>query len=229
MKILIVEDDRDIAALLALYLSKENYETQICRDGLEGMRCFDDDTFDCCLLDIMLPGMNGYELARHIRAAGSVPLIFLSAKSSDNDKILGLDLGADDYIAKPFNPLEVIARVKSVLRRSREYTENQAEILCNGISLRTNSLAVVKNGQEISLTPVEYKILALLMKAPGRVFTKAQIWEQVSGSFIEGDENSVMVSIYRIREKIEDNPREPRLITTIRGLGYRFEAGNEER
>ena len=128
----------------------------------------------------------------------------------------------------PLGRYDALVPVPLHARRQRTRGGNQAEILCNGISLRTNSLAVVKNGLEISLTPVEYKILALLMKAPGRVFTKAQIWEQVSGTYMEGDENSVMVSIYRIREKIEDNPREPRLITTIRGLGYRFEAGNEE-
>ena len=173
------------------------------------------------ILDVMMPKLNGYELTRALRKFSDIPILILSAKSQDNDKILGLNLGADDYIAKPFNPVEIVARVKAQLRRSAR--ENSAMLTVGDLSLDTASFQLTKGGQSVSLTPMEYKILALLMRSPGRIFTKIQLYEGAVGTYFEGDDNTMMVHISKLREKIEDDPKDPRYIITVRGLGYKIE------
>ena len=176
---------------------------------------------DMAILDIMMPGMNGFELTRALRKYSELPILILSAKSQDNDKILGLNLGADDYIAKPFNPVEIVARVKAQLRRAARSSSDV--ITVRELSLDTAAFQLTKSGVPIPLTPMEYKILALFMRSPGRIFTKIQLYEGAIGNYFEGDDNTMMVHISKLREKIEDDPRNPRYIITVRGLGYKLE------
>ena len=226
-KILIAEDDEDIIGLLKLYLEKDGYELILAKDGEEAFEKILQNDISLAILDIMMPKMNGYELTKKLREITQIPILILSAKNQDSEKILGLDLGADDYLTKPFNPLEVIARVRSLLRRSYEFkVENVEEnniITLGEITLDDNSRIIRKNGEEIQFTATEYKILALLMKKPGRVFTKAQIYECINGEYYQSDDNSLMVHIYRIREKVESDSKNPMYVKTVRGLGYKFE------
>lgn len=219
--ILIAEDDGDIRGLLRLYLESEGYRVLEAEDGAKALALAREDTPDMAILDVMMPKLNGYELTRALRKFSDIPILILSAKSQDNDKILGLNLGADDYIAKPFNPVEIVARVKAQLRRSAR--ENSAMLTVGDLSLDTASFQLTKGGQSVSLTPMEYKILALLMRSPGRIFTKIQLYEGAVGTYFEGDDNTMMVHISKLREKIEDDPKDPRYIITVRGLGYKIE------
>ena len=219
--ILIAEDDGDIRGLLRLYLESEGYRVLEAEDGAQALALAREETPDMAILDVMMPRLNGYELTRALRKFSDIPILILSAKSQDNDKILGLNLGADDYIAKPFNPVEIMARVKAQLRRSAR--ENSAMLTVGDLSLDTASFQLTKGGQNISLTPMEYKILALLMRSPGRIFTKIQLYEGAVGTYFEGDDNTMMVHISKLREKIEDDPKDPRYIITVRGLGYKIE------
>ena len=219
--ILIAEDDSDIRGLLRLYLESEGYRVLEAEDGAQALTLAREETPDMAILDVMMPKLNGYELTRALRKFSDIPILILSAKSQDNDKILGLNLGADDYITKPFNPVEIVARVKAQLRRSAR--ENSAVLTVGDLSLDTASFQLTKGGQTISLTPMEYKILALLMRSPGRIFTKIQLYEGAVGTYFEGDDNTMMVHISKLREKIEDDPKDPRYIITVRGLGYKIE------
>lgn len=228
-KVMIAEDDPDIVELLRLYLDNAGFKVCFAYDGLSALKLFDDEKPDIVIADIMMPGITGFELTKRIRETSGVPIIILSAKKLDSDKILGLDIGADDYVTKPFNPLEIIARVKANLRRvnklsAPEPAEQSADTIRIGdLSLDTKSLTLSKNGQDIPLTPTEYKILALLMESPGRVFTKMQIYERVNGEYFESDDNTMMVHISKLRDKIEDDSKKPKYLKTIRGLGYKFE------
>ena len=214
-KILIAEDDEDIIGLLKLYLE-------------EALKLIQSNDISVAILDIMMPKLNGYELTKKIREIGTLPILILSARNLDSDKILGLDLGADDYLTKPFNPLEVVARVRSLIRRTYDYKNEEVikedEIVRVGnVTINSDTFMVYKDSQEIKLTPTEFKILALLMKSPGRVFTKIQIYENVNGEYFENDDNTIMVHMYKIREKLEDDPKNPIYIKNVRGLGYKFE------
>ena len=219
--ILIAEDDGDIRALLRLYLESEGYHVLEADNGAQALTLARDESPDMAILDVMMPQLNGYELTRALRKFSEIPILILSAKSQDSDKILGLNLGADDYIAKPFNPVEIVARVKAQLRRATR--ESSATLTVRDLTLDTSSFQLTKGGKSISLTPMEYKILALLMRSPGRIFTKIQLYEGAVGSYFEGDDNTMMVHISKLREKIEDDPRDPRYIITVRGLGYKIE------
>ena len=219
--ILIAEDDADIRGLLTLYLEGEGLRVLEAADGTDALALAREHTPDMAILDIMMPGMNGFELTRALRKYSDIPILILSAKSQDNDKILGLNLGADDYIAKPFNPVEIVARVKAQLRRA---ARTSADVLTVGeLTLNTSSFQLTKRDEVIPLTPMEYKILALLMRSPGRIFTKIQLYEGAVGNYFEGDDNTMMVHISKLREKIEDDPKAPRYIITVRGLGYKIE------
>ncbi len=219
--ILIAEDDADIRGLLKLYLEGEGLRVLEAADGTDALALVREHTPDMAILDIMMPGMNGFELTRALRKYSDIPILILSAKSQDNDKILGLNLGADDYIAKPFNPVEIVARVKAQLRRA---SRTSADVLTVGeLTLNTGSFQLTKGDEVIPLTPMEYKILAMLMRSPGRIFTKIQLYEGAVGSYFEGDDNTMMVHISKLREKIEDDPKAPRYIITVRGLGYKIE------
>lgn len=227
-KILIAEDDEDIIGLLKLYLEKENYEVISATNGEEALKLIQSNDISVAILDIMMSKLNRYELTKKIREIGTLPILILSARNLDSDKILGLDLGADDYLTKPFNPLEVVARVRSLIRRTYDYKNEEVikedEIVKVGnITINSDTFMVYKDSQEIKLTPTEFKILALLMKSPGRVFTKIQIYENVNGEYFENDDNTIMVHVYKIREKLEDDPKNPVYIKNVRGLGYKFE------
>lgn len=219
--ILIAEDDADIRDLLRLYLEGEGFRVVEAADGAAALEIARERSPDMAILDVMMPQMNGFELTRALRKYSDIPILILSAKSQDNDKILGLNLGADDYIAKPFNPVEIVARVKAQLRR---VTRTNGGILTVGdLTLDTAACQLTKRGENIALTPMEYKILALLMRSPGRIFTKIQLYEGAVGNYFEGDDNTMMVHISKLREKIEDDPRNPHCIITVRGLGYKLE------
>ena len=228
-KILIAEDEQDIAELLKLYLENEGYCVFCASNGVEALKILEREDISLAVLDIMMPRMDGYELTRRIRETSNIPILILSARDKSNDKILGLNLGADDYMAKPFDPLEIVARVNSNLRRfyqlnTEKPKREESYILKVGdLSLDTQTLVLKKKGEEVLLTPMEYKILALLMKKPGTIYTKVQIYESTSGEYFESDDNTIMVHISNLRDKIEDNPKNPRYIKTIRGVGYKIE------
>lgn len=178
------------------------------------------------VFDIMMPEMDGYQLTARVRKDYSFPIIFLSAKNQDYDKIFGLNMGADDYMTKPFNPLEILARINSNLRRSyqlRGSSEEQLIYRTGELTLNTDSMSVENNGKPVYLTPTEFKILAFLMKNPGRVFTKSQICQAINGEFYESDENAIIVHISKLRDKIGDDSKDPRYVKNIRGLGYKIE------
>lgn len=228
--ILIADDDQDITTLVKLYLESSGYRVLCAPDGATALDLARTESIDMAVLDIMMPRMNGYELTRELRAISNMPILILSAKNTDNDKILGLELGADDYLTKPFNPLEIIARVKANLRRFYQLNPTSPVLpgsnvlLLGPLRLDLDAMSLTKNGAPISLTPTEYKILSCLMRAPGRIFTKVQLYEAVSGTYFESDENTMMVHISKLRDKIEDDPRHPCFIKTVRGLGYKIEA-----
>ncbi len=220
-RILIAEDDADIRALLELYLVSEGYSVVLAENGETALELARQSPPDLAILDVMMPKMDGFALTRALRALGEMPILILSAKSQDNDKILGLNLGADDYIAKPFNPLEIVARVRALLRRS---AWTAACVLTVGdLSLDTASCTLTRGGEIIPLTPTEYRILAVLMRAPGRIFTKVQLYEAANGAYYESDDNTMMVHISKLRNKIEADPKRPTHIITIKGLGYKLE------
>lgn len=232
--VLVAEDDKDIANLLKLYLTSSGYEVMVAGNGQDAYDMASENPPDIGIFDIMMDKMNGYELTMKLREKYSFPIIFLSAKNMDSDKILGLDLGADDYMTKPFNPLEVVARVKSNLRRyydlkgpagqDGQEEDSEREILkVKDLVLDKDGKTVTQDGKELVLTSTEFKILALLMKEPGRVFTKQQICENVIGDYFQSDDNSIMVHISNLRDKLGDDFRHPKYIRNIRGLGYKIE------
>lgn len=226
-KILICDDEREILEILQLYLEKEDYKIIKAFDGEEALNIIkNDDDIDLALLDIMLPKLDGYNLVKEIRKRKNIPIILLSAKNRDTDKILGLDLGADDYITKPFSPLEVVARVNAQIRRVYKLAENQNNnqvIKIGNVELDEYNVNVKVNDKEIELTSIEYGILKLLMKNAGRILTKNQIFENVWNEEFVGGDNTIMVHISRLRDKIEDDSKSPKYLKTIRGLGYKFE------
>ena len=227
--ILIAEDDMDIVELLSLYLSGEGYRILSAVDGQQALTLMETQKVDLAILDIMMPGMNGYDLLREIRKHWNLPVLILSAKDLDTDKILGLNLGADAYITKPFHPLEVVAYVKAALRRycqlggEGEGGEEALPLLTVGpLELDLMKMVLRKNGEVVPLTPTELKIAAKLMAAP-RVYTKAQLYACIGGALYESDENTMMVHISNLRAKVEDDPSHPKYIKTVRGLGYKIE------
>lgn len=219
--ILIAEDEADIRNILRLYLESEGYRVVEAADGEQALEAARNLAPDLAILDVMMPKLDGLEVTQALRRRSDIPILILSAKSQDNDKILGLNLGADDYIAKPFNALEVVARVKAQLRRSDRSLA--ASISLGGLTLNTETCTLTKEGKPVPLTPTEYRLLALLMRSPGRIFTKVQLSQALNGEYYETDDNTIMVHISKLREKIEDNPRKPARLVTVRGLGYRFE------
>jgi len=224
-KILIIEDDLSVSEMIQNYLEKEGYKVVTALEGEEGMQKFQNDTFDLIILDIMMPKLDGIEVMKQIRRDSSVPILIVSAKDTDVEKVLGLELGADDYIAKPFSMIELSARVKSALRRATSYSETKKEeqvINHKDLTIDINNFSVQKHGKEIKLTSKEFDILKLFLKHPNNVFTKAQIYTTVWGNDYFGDENVINVHIRRLREKIEDNPAEPHYIMTIWGIGYKL-------
>lgn len=227
--ILVCDDDRDIVSALDIYLTSEGYRTVKAYDGLEAVKAAEAQPVDLILMDIMMPGLDGIRATAKLREKFNVPIILLTAKSEDADKVLGLNIGADDYITKPFNPIEVIARVKSQLRRytslgGKSGTSENTQLLTNGgIVLDDSAKSVTVDGDQVNLTPLEYNILLLLLKNPGRVFSTSQIYELVWNDPSLGSENTVAVHIRHLREKIEIDPANPRYIKVVWGLGYKME------
>lgn len=229
MKILLVEDDAEISEMLKNFLMTENFEVVAAYDGESACEKFSADEYSIVLLDLMIPKMSGMEVMKKIRASSTVPIIILSAKDTDSDKTLGLGLGADDYVTKPFSVTEVLARIKANIRRTTQYTALAAaenDIITKGeLVLNTSDYSVMKNGQKIELTAKEFEILKLLMKNPKKVYTKEQMYSQIWNDAYLGDENAVNVHISRLRNKIEDNPRDPKYIVTVWGIGYKLGEG----
>lgn len=199
--VLIVEDDNDILELLKLYLESSNFLVYVAYDGIDALELLEKEKINIIIADIMMPRMNGYELIKKVRANSNIPIMITSAKNMDSDKILGLDMGADAYITKPFNPLEVVAYVKALLRRYNEFEESIKEsdvIKVGELSLDLNKYILKKNNKVIPLTSTELKILTMLMKDPGKIFTKSQIYEVINGDYYECDDNTMMVHISNI-------------------------------
>ena len=224
--ILIADDEPEIRNLLRLYLENENYQIIEAKDGREALSLLREKKPDLCLLDIMMPEMDGYHVLQELRKESNIPVIILSAKDADSEKILGLNLGADDYLAKPFNPLEAVARVNSNIRRfyalgTREKDQMSSEIKVKDLTLDPDACALYRNGELIELSSVEYRIMELFMRHPGKVFTKQQIYEQGWGDTYVVADNNIMVCISKLRAKLDEDPAA--YIRTIRGLGYRLE------
>ena len=226
--ILICDDDRDIVSALDIYLTSEGYQTVKAYNGREALKAVEQREIHLILMDIMMPELDGIRATAKLREENNVPIILLTAKSEDTDKILGLNIGADDYITKPFNPLEVIARVKSQLRRytSLGGSEKSTGLITVGpVSMDDSAKRVTVDGEPVALTPIEYNILKLLISHPGQVFSSAQIYEQVWNDPAYGSENPVAVHIRHLREKIEIDPADPRWLKVVWGLGYKMEKG----
>lgn len=231
-RILLVEDDTEISDMLRNYLATENYEVICAFDGKDACDVFDKEAFDLVLLDLMIPKVSGMGVMEHIRRQSFVPIIILSAKDSESDKTLGLGLGADDYITKPFSVVEVLARIKAALRRTMHYdsapSESPAVLQAGDIVMNLADFTVMKRGETVDLTAKEFEILKLLMQNPKKVYTKEQIYAQVWNDAWLGDENAVNVHISRLRNKIEEDSRNPRYVLTVWGIGYKLGNGMED-
>ena len=223
-RILIVEDELDLANIIKDYLVKELYEVEICKEGDKAIEIFDKFKPSLVILDLMLPGMNGYEICQNIRIKSTIPILILSAKIDEFDKVKGLNLGADDYITKPFRPRELLARVNALLRRSQVFNKENLEIIdIENIRIYTKEYKVEKNGRDLDLSRNEFELLVFLSKNPRQVFSREQLYERIWGFDSYGDLNTVTVTINRLRQKIEDNPKNPKYILTVWGVGYKFE------
>lgn len=227
-KILVCDDDKDIVEAIDIYLTQEGYEVLKAYDGDEAIKVLKSNEVDLLIMDVMMPRLDGIRATLKIRENMSLPIIILSAKSEDADKILGLNIGADDYMTKPFNPLELVARVKSQLRRytqlgSTARSDNQSEFRTGGLVIRDDLKEVTVDGEKVKLTPIEYNILLLLVKNQGKVFSINQIYENIWNEEAIGADNTVAVHIRHIREKIEINPKEPRYLKVVWGVGYKVE------
>lgn len=225
-RILVCDDDKQIVDAIDIYLSGEGFEVVKAYDGYEALEILDKQHIDLMIIDVMMPGLDGIRTTRKVRETSSIPIIILSAKSEDTDKILGLNIGADDYLSKPFNPLELVARVKSQIRRYVNFGSlsiTKSQLVNGGLVLDTDAKALFVDGEPVKVTPIEYKIMEFLMKNMGRVLSSSQIYEAVWNEPSFTSEKTVTVHIRNIREKIEINPKEPKYIKVVYGLGYKCE------
>ncbi|MHC5797560.1 response regulator [Lacisediminihabitans sp. FW035] len=224
MRILIVEDEPSLSEPLAFLLGREGYETTIAADGIAALAEFDRNGTDLVLLDLMLPGIAGTEVCREIRTRSQVPIIMLTAKDSEVDVVVGLELGADDYVTKPYSTRELLARIRAVMRRRIETDEDDTAILESGdVRMDVDRHTVSVRGVDTAMPLKEYELLEVLLRNSGRVLTRGQLIDRVWGSDYFGDTKTLDVHIKRIRSKIEKEPSDPRMLLTVRGLGYRFE------
>ena len=227
--VLVVEDDKEIREGVEIYLKSQGYEVFQAADGVEGLEVIEKEDIHMAIVDIMMPRMDGISMVVKLREKYDFPVIFLSAKSEEVDKIMGLNMGADDYVTKPFTPMELLARVNSQLRRYRRFMErlgdkeeNSRIHTIGGLEINEDNVEVTVDGEPVKMTPIEYKILLLLMKNPGRVFSAEEIYERVwNERAINTD--TIMVHVRNIREKIEVNPREPKYLKVVWGVGYKIE------
>ncbi len=221
-KILVVDDKKELRALLKQYLSQEGFDIVQAEDGQQALYVVRHEKPDLIILDLMMPEMGGYEFMRTYSREGDAPIIILTAKLDENDKVLGLELGADDYITKPFSMRELTARVRAVLRRAEKQSVDQDILRVADITLDRVGRVVIIAGTQIDLTPSEFDILATLMAAPGRAFSRLELLERLQGSAYEGYERTIDVHIRNLRAKIEPDPNQPRYVETVYGVGYRF-------
>jgi len=232
-KILFAEDDKEIRELVKKYLKREGYNIDTASDGNKAVELFEKNDYQILLLDIMLPGLDGIEICKRVRNNSNIPIIMITAKDSEVDKVLGLRIGADDYITKPFLMRELLARIKAQLRRYRELggettISKDSKLKFGSLYIDLEGYLVKKDNKEINLTSTEFKILKLLVTNPGKVFTKKQIFNSIWGEdYLEAD-NNIMVHIRRLRTKIENNSKEPKFIKTVWGIGYKFESDQNE-
>lgn len=227
-KILVCDDDKEIVEAINIYLSSEGFDVVPAYDGAEALKILETQDIDLLVLDVMMPGMDGIRTTLKVRETSAIPIIILSAKSEDQDKILGLNIGADDYLTKPFNPMELVARVKSHLRRYKTLGNISGEagskiFSCGDLTINDDTKEVTVGGELVKLTPIEYNILLLLVKNPGKVFSIDEIYEQIWNEEAIGADNTVAVHIRHIREKIEIDPRNPRYLKVVWGVGYKVE------
>jgi len=226
--ILVVDDEKEIVEVLAAYLEREDYEVLKAYDGRAALDIARRDEPDLILLDLMLPEVNGFEVCKLLRATSSVPIIMLTARDEETDKILCLEVGADDYITKPFSPREVLARVRAVLRRAVGEVANTEKLRLGEIAMDLAKHEVTKAGEAIALTPTEFKLLEAMARNPGRVFTRLQLIDYIQGYSFEGYERTIDAHVKNLRQKIEANPKRPRYIVTVFGVGYRMEESDDE-
>ena len=226
--ILLVEDDRAIVMGLTYSLEQEGYQVTVKEDCPSALKILEEQTFDLCLLDLTLPGVSGYDVCRRVKELGDTPVIFLTAMDDEVNVVMGLDMGADDYITKPFRVRELLSRIRSVLRRARRGGENLHQLTIGSLTVNTQEARVWKRGEEVFLTALEYRLLLTFLNHPGQVLTRSQLLEgiwDVAGDFV--NDNTLTVYIKRLREKLEDNPQAPQIIKTVRGVGYKLERGEK--
>jgi len=224
-RILVVEDEASFSEALAYLLTKEGFEVTVAENGTDAITAFTQNGADLVLLDLMLPGLSGVEVCKQIRLDSQVPIIMLTAKDDEVDKVVGLEIGADDYVTKPYKSRELVARIRAVLRRqgnSEEVSENV--LAAGGVSMDVERHLVSVRGNNIALPLKEFELLEMLLRNAGRVLTRGQLIDRIWGSNYVGDTKTLDVHIKRIRAKVEENPAEPRIITTVRGLGYKYES-----
>lgn len=218
-----VDDEVSILELLSYNLTRAGYTVVTTESGEEGLRLAKSEPFDLLLLDLMLPGMDGFEICKEIRRNSSLPILMLTARGEEIDRVVGFELGADDYVTKPFSPRELVGRVKAILRRTRQTTETPGDTLTFGpLTVNFTTYEVHRNGERVELTPTEFQILKLLCQHPGRVFSRDELVDRVIGADFYGDLRTIDVHIRHLRAKIEEQPSEPKLIETVRGAGYKF-------
>lgn len=226
--ILLVEDDRAIVMGLTYSLEQEGYQVTVQEDRPSTLKVLEEQTFDLCLLDLTLPGGSGYDVCRRVKELGDTPVIFLTAMDDEVNVVMGLDMGADDYITKPFRVRELLSRIRSVLRRARRGGENLHQMTIGSLTVNTQEARVWKRGEEVFLTALEYRLLLTFLNHPGQVLTRSQLLEgiwDVAGDFV--NDNTLTVYIKRLREKLEGNPQAPQIIKTVRGVGYKLERGEK--
>lgn len=222
-RILIIEDDQKTARLVELYLQKDGYRVAVASNGREGLELARWMKPDLAILDLMLPEMDGLEVCRHIRTESDTPIIMLTAKSTENDKLEGLYTGADDYVTKPFSPRELVARVRAVLRRVTVSPEDLADVTADDLTISFARHEVTRAGKRIDLTPTEFSLLGLLVRNPRRVFTRLQLVERIFGFDYTGMERTIDVHVANLRRKIEPDPSRPRYVKTVFGVGYKYD------
>lgn len=220
--VLLVDDDPKIAKLLRSYFEKEDFSVLTALDGTTALQLYRDKKPDILVLDLMLPGVSGLDVCRQIRKESETPILMLTARDEETDRLIGLELGADDYVSKPFSPREVVARAKAILRRSRKTPEKTEPFKIGKFIVDTAGYTVSAEGSPVDLTPTEYRIFELLATHPGQVFTCFQLVEQIQGVAFEGYERTIDAHVKNLRRKIDDNPKDPRIIQTVYGVGYKF-------
>ncbi|MCY0879002.1 MAG: response regulator transcription factor [Firmicutes bacterium] len=221
-RVLVVDDETAIVELVRYHLSREGFQVEALDNGQAAVERVMHEPFDLIILDVMLPGMSGLDACRAIRQQSDVPIIMLTARKDEVDRVLGLELGADDYVTKPFSPRELVARVKAILRRSQKGREDSGEIRYPGLEVDVDRRTVTVDGRPVNLTFTEFELLTILARHPGRAFSREELLVRVWGEDFYGDARTVDVHIRHVREKLQEDPQNPRFIETVRGIGYRF-------